>query len=60
MRFIIAESVGLSSVMTQHAQSHLFFLGHWSYKAEVISSLKQGELPRMLEKEVTGPPCPGN
>lgn len=36
-----------------------FFLGHWTYKAEVIASLKQGEEPWMLEKEVTSPPCPG-
>ena len=37
---------------------HLVSLGHWAYKAEVMSSLRQGKEPWILEKEVTSAPCP--
>ena len=44
----------------QHGEDHLFFLGRWAYKAEVMSSLREGKEPWMLETEVTSAPCPGN
>ena len=36
------------------ACAQLVLLGRWTYKAEVISSLRQGRDPRMLEGEATG------
>lgn len=40
------------------SQGCSFSLGHWTYNAEVISSLKRGENP--LGKEMLDDPCPGN
>ncbi|XP_013840896.2 putative zinc finger protein 840 [Sus scrofa] len=33
-------------------------LGHWMFKGEGMSSLRQGKDPWMLEREVTSAPCP--
>ncbi|KAB1262935.1 putative zinc finger protein 840 [Camelus dromedarius] len=37
---------------------YLVSLGHWTYKAEVISSLKRGKEPWMVGREMTSAPCP--
>ncbi|KAK2110084.1 hypothetical protein P7K49_009830, partial [Saguinus oedipus] len=39
--------------------NYLASLGNWTYRAKVMSSLKQGKEPWMMEREVTGVPCPG-
>ena len=38
--------------------AQLVLLGCWTYKAEVISSLRQGRDPRMLEGEATSAAWP--
>uniref|UniRef100_H0XML9 Uncharacterized protein n=1 Tax=Otolemur garnettii TaxID=30611 RepID=H0XML9_OTOGA len=38
---------------------YLVSLGNWTYKAKVMSSLKEGKEPWEMEKEVTSVPCPG-